>query len=143
MCSELRFNAVRSPGEVDYSVVIAACARGTCHARSDEIAAPAGLFFGPPFCHAEAQCVAHSFFFGPQILEGVGVRRSLAADHGNHLDAAFGQRAGFARIVREQTNPFDAEIAHDRGREAEVPAIGLEPEGVIGSTVSSPASCSS
>ena len=47
-------------------------------------------------------------------------------------NAAFGQRAGFARIVREQTNPFDAEIAHDRGREVEVPAIGLEPEGVIG-----------
>src|ERR1700730_15869072 len=60
------------------------------------------------------------------------IRRSFAAELDDQLDAVLHQSAGFARIVGEQTNPFDAEIAQDRSRQAEVPAIGLEPEGMIG-----------
>src|SRR5260221_2378897 len=100
----------------DSSQLRARYADRTCRSPSDEIAPHADLFFGPRFRHAEAQCVAHSFFFGPQIREGVRIRRSLAAEHGHHLDAVLRQCARFARIVREQTNPLDPKIAQDRSR---------------------------
>src|SRR6202030_4027383 len=103
-----------------------------CCPPSDEIAPNADRLAGRCARHAEAQCVAHSFFFGPQIREGVRIRRSLAAEHGRYLDAVLRQCARFARIVREQTNPLDPKIAQDRSRQAEVPAIGPEPKGMIG-----------
>ena len=50
----------------------------------------------------------------------------------NHLDAIFRQSSAFARIVRQQTNFFDAKIAHDRGRQAEVSAVGFKAQRMIG-----------
>ena len=91
----------------------------------------------------KVQCVAHFFLFGPQITKRVRIRRSLAAELDDHLDAVLRQCTGFARIVREQANPFDTEIAQDRGRQAKVPAVGLEPEGMIGLDRVDTASCSS
>jgi hypothetical protein len=44
------------------------------------------------------------------------VRRSFAGELSHYLDTVLRQSAGFARIVREQANPFDAEIAQDRSR---------------------------
>src|SRR5438874_12154231 len=88
--------------------------------------------WGRALALSQTQLVAHFFLFGPQVANRMRIRHRLAAELGDHLDAAVCQSAGFAQIVREQANPFDAKIAHDRGRQAEVPAIGLEPEGMIG-----------
>src|SRR4051812_15763403 len=80
----------------------------------------------------KAQGMAHFFLLGPQITKRVRIRRSFAAELDDQLDAVLRQCTGFARIVREQTNPLDAEIAQDRSRQVEVPAIGLKPEGMVG-----------
>ena len=34
-------------------------------------------------------------------------------------------------IVGQKANPADAEVTQDRGRQAEISAVGLEPEGMI------------
>jgi hypothetical protein len=65
--------------------------------------------------------MAHFFLFVPQVRKRVRIWRGLAAELGDDLDAILDQCAGFARIVREQTNPLDAETAHDRGRQIEIP----------------------
>jgi hypothetical protein len=131
MSSELGLDAARLAGDIDCSVVIAAnetryVARGPTPSSRRQISCLGHVFA------FKAQCVAHSFLFGPQITERVRIRRNFAVELDDHLDAVFRQGAGLARIVREQTNLFGAEIAQDGSRQAEVPAIGLEPEGVIG-----------
>jgi hypothetical protein len=72
----------------------------------------------------------HFLLLGLQVGEGVRIRQDFTGELGDHRDAMFRQSSGFARIVREQTNFFDAEIAHDRRGQAE--EIGREPQGVIG-----------
>src|ERR1700757_5264201 len=69
---------------------------------------------------------------GRQMSERVRISRGFTGDLRNHLDAMFRQSSGFAWIVREQTNFLDAEVAHDRRWQAEVPEIGLDPQRVIG-----------
>ena len=81
---------------------------------------------------AKAQCVTHSFFFGPQVSERVWSWRNFAGKPRDNLDAVLAKAHSLARIVREQANTLDAEVAQDRGRQAEIPAIGLEPQRVIG-----------
>src|SRR3954454_18399974 len=130
--SELSFDATRSPGDVDRSVVLAAfevghVALSALRPHRKEISCLLCAFALP-----KAQRVAHSLLFGPQIGERVRIRRNLAAEQDDHLDVVLRQCTGFARIVREQANPFDAEIAQDRGRQSKISAVGLEPESMIG-----------
>ena len=132
MSSELGLDAARLPGDIVRSVVIVAMKPGhvACSVtrwRRTQISRLVRAF-GPP----KAQCVAHSFLLGPQIGKRVRIRRSFAAELDDQLDAGLRQGGGFARIVREQANPFDAEIAQDRGRQSKISAVGLEPEGMIG-----------
>src|SRR3954466_16015249 len=84
--SELRLDAAHSPGEIGRSVI--ACS----------VVAP------------KAQGVTHFFLFGPQIRRRVRIRHSFTAQLDDQLDSVLRQSHGFARIVREQANPFDAEI---------------------------------
>ena len=120
MSSELGLDAARLPGDIDCSVVIAAnetryVARGPTPSPRRQISCLGRVFV------FKAQGVAHFFLFGPQIRQRVRIRHSFAAQRDDQLDSVLRQSLGFARIVREQANPLDAEIAQDRCRQAEVP----------------------
>ena len=54
-----------------------------------------------------------------------GIRR-------DNLNAGIGQSRSLAGIICEQANTLDAELVQYRGRQAEIPAVGLEAQGVIG-----------
>jgi hypothetical protein len=60
------------------------------------------------------------------------IRRCFAGELGCHFDSVRSQDAGFAWIVRKQTNPFDAKLTQDRSRQAEVPIVSLEAQSMIG-----------
>jgi hypothetical protein len=90
----------------------------------------------------QAQRVPHFLFFGLQVGEGVRIWHGFTRELCGHLNAFLRQSSGFAWIVREQTNFFDAEIGHDRRRQAEIPEIGLESQRMIGLDPR-PESCSS
>src|SRR5258708_35504331 len=80
----------------------------TCRSPPHEIAANAEFISAPHSRRVETERVAHAFLLGPQIGERVHVRRGLAGQLVGTLDPVLAQRAGFARIVREQANALDA-----------------------------------
>jgi len=68
------------------------------------------------------------------------LRRDLSDD----FDTSIKQGTSLTGIIRQKTNSADAEVVQDCGRQAEIPAIGLETQGMIGlDGIPSPASCSS
>ena len=56
----------------------------------------------------------------------------LAGELRDDLDTRGGQGAGLARVVREQSDPADEELAEDRRGQREVPAVRGEAQGVVG-----------
>src|ERR1700722_3733211 len=81
---------------------------------------------------SKGKCVAHFFLLGPQIGQCVRARHGFAGEPNHDVDAVPGQGGSFARVVRQQANALDAEIAQDGGRKVDVPAIGAQTEGMIG-----------
>src|SRR5215510_5277945 len=59
-------------------------------------------------------------------------RADLAGKPFDDLDAAVAERAHLAWVIGQQANAWNAKVVEDRGRQAEVPEIRLEPERVIG-----------
>src|SRR5262245_65712329 len=79
----------------------------------------------------ESQGVAHSLFFRLQVDERMRRRADLAGKPFDDLDAAVAERAHLAWVIGQQANAWNAKVVEDRGRQAEVPEIRLEPERVI------------
>src|SRR6202008_1503351 len=59
-------------------------------------------------------------------------RADLAGKLLDDLDAAIAERADLAWVIGQEADAWNAKIVEDRGRQAEVAEIGLEPERVIG-----------
>src|SRR5262245_61123714 len=75
---------------------------------------------------SQAQRVSHSLFLRLQVAERMHCRACLAGNPFDDPDAAVAQRAHLVRIVGQQASVKNAEVAQDRGRQAEVPEIRLE-----------------
>src|SRR5215475_7661621 len=80
----------------------------------------------------QAQRVPHFLFFGPQVGERMHRRPDIAGKPFDDLDAAVAERAHLARIIGQEPNARDAKVVKDRGRQAEIPEVRLEPERMIG-----------
>src|SRR5262245_26984346 len=80
----------------------------------------------------QVQRVSHFLFLGLQVGERVHRRLDLAGNPFGDFDAAILERTYLARIVGQQANAWNAKVAQDRGRQAEVPEVRLEPERMIG-----------
>jgi hypothetical protein len=80
----------------------------------------------------KAQCVPHFFFFSPQVGKGMRRRRNFTGNLRHDFNAGIGQGGGLVRIVRQKANTPEAEVAKNCDRQAEIAAIGLEAQRMIG-----------
>ena len=60
--------------------------------------------------------VSHSFFFGPQVREGVRIGSSFARLFSTHLDTRVKQSAALQGVIRKQPDPADSKVVQNRGR---------------------------
>src|SRR6516225_9139938 len=84
------------------------------------------------FGNSQAQGMPHFLFFRLQVGERMRRRPDLAGNPFDDLDAGGGERAHLAWIIGQQPNARDAKVVKDRGRQAEIPEVRLEPERMIG-----------
>src|SRR3954468_9853147 len=94
--------------------------------RLDPLRSPAGAG------GFQAQRMSHFLFFGLQVGERMRRRADLAGKAFDDLDAALAERAHLAWVIGQQANARNAKVVEDRGGQAEVPEVGLEPERMIG-----------
>ena len=74
----------------------------------------------------------HFFIFGPQVSERVWSWRNFARKPCDNFNAGISQGDSLAGIICEKSNTFDTEVVQYRGRQAEIPAVALEAQRVIG-----------
>src|SRR6266545_6864248 len=79
----------------------------------------------------ESQGVSHFLFFGLQVGKRMRGRADLAGKPFYDLDAGVAERAHLAWVIGQQANAWNAKVVEDRGRQAEVPEVRLEPERMI------------
>src|SRR6516225_2913949 len=83
------------------------------------------------FGNSQAQGMPHFLFFRLQVGERMRRRPDLAGNPFDDLDAGGAERAHLAWIIGQQPNARDAKVVKDRGRQAEIPEVRLEPERMI------------
>ncbi len=81
---------------------------------------------------SQGQRVAHPILLGAQVGQRMGRGLDLAGKLRDDLDTGGGQGAGLARVVREQADPADEELAEDRRGQREIPAVRGEAQRMVG-----------
>src|SRR6516162_6435356 len=74
----------------------------------------------------QAQRVLHLLLFGPQVGERMRRWPDVARKPFDDLDATVPERVHLAWVIGQQANARNAKVVEDCGRQAEVPAVGLE-----------------
>ena len=81
---------------------------------------------------ARREQVAQLFFFGLEIVFGMGFGSDFAGHALGHHDPAFFQRRYLVGIIRQQTHPCDGKRLQDFCWKYKFPMVGFEPEAFIG-----------